>query len=139
MLLLLPLAPFAAAFLARDWAYVRDYAGSIRSAVRHVQGQQRARIVHRVVQASRRGWPPAARISGACTHCGACCLYHSCIFLRMDDGRSSCRIYGSRFFRRLVCAEYPRTAEDIARYACPSFTAAPVADPARRVIPIVSE
>jgi hypothetical protein len=45
------------------------------------------------------------------------------MFLAMDDGRSRCRIYGSPFFRKLVCAEYPRTAEDIARYACPSFTA----------------
>jgi hypothetical protein len=123
MLLLLPLAPLVAALIARDPAYVRDYLGSLRRAVRHVQGQQRARLVGRVVQARRRGWPPADRISGACTHCGACCLYHSCIFLAMDDGRSRCRIYGTPFFRRLVCAEYPRTAEDIARYACPSFTA----------------
>jgi hypothetical protein len=54
------------------------------------------------------------------------------------DGRSSCRIYGSRFFRQLACAEYPRTAADIELYDCPSFTArAPGRVPLR--IPVVVE
>jgi hypothetical protein len=124
MLLLLPLAPFAAAVLARDAAYLRDYRGSLRRAVRHVQGQKRARLMSRTLAAKVRGWPSRDAIEGGCTHCGACCLYHSCIFLKMDDGgRSSCRIYGSRFFRQLACAEYPRTAADIALYGCPSFMA----------------
>lgn len=124
MLLLLPLAPFAAAVLARDTGYLRDYGGSLRRAIRHVQGQKRARLMSRMAAAKLRGRPPRDAIEGACTHCGACCLYHSCLFLQMDaGGRSSCRIYGSRFFRRLACAEYPRTAADIALYDCPSFTA----------------
>ena len=139
MLLLLPLAPFAAAVLARDAAYLRDYAGSLRRAVRHVRGQKRARLMSRLAAAKLRGWPPRDAIEGACTHCGACCLYHSCIFLRMDDaGHSSCRIYGSRFFRTLACAEYPRTAADIALYDCPSFTARK-AGSAPVTIPVVVE
>lgn len=138
MLVLLPLAPFAAALLARDADYLRDFLGTLRQAVLHVRGQQRARLVSRVVAARRHGWPPGDTITGSCTHCGACCLYHSCVFLRMQDGRSSCRIYGSPFFRKLVCAEYPRTAEDIARYACPSFSAR--AETTRlQAIPVVIE
>lgn len=143
MLLLLPLAPFAAAVLARDSAYLRDYGSSLRRAIRHVQGQKRARLMSRMLAARVRGWPPRDEIEGGCTHCGACCLYHSCIFLKMDDGgRSSCRIYGSGFFRKLACAEYPRTAADIALYDCPSFTArSPERTPGRVpvAIPVVVE
>lgn len=134
MLLLLPLAPFAAALLARDASYVRDYAGSLRRGVKHVQGQKRAGLISRKLAGKLRGAPPPDEISGGCTHCGACCLHHSCIFLRMDEaGQSSCRIYQSRFFRQLGCAEYPRTAADIALYDCPSFTARV---PGRRPLPI---
>jgi hypothetical protein len=139
MWLLLPLAPFAAAYLARDREYVRNYASALRRSAAHVRAQSRAKVGSRFVAArADRGKAPRYAISGGCTHCGQCCLYKSCIFLAFDrGGRSRCRIYGTRFWNWLRCGEYPETAMDIALYECPSFVATPVGgERGRGVIPI---
>jgi len=75
---------------------------------------------------------------GTCTHCGNCCLNRSCLFLDFDAaGRSSCRIYGGRFWSVLNCSRYPESRNDIELYRCASFTAVALPDPpARRVIPL---
>jgi hypothetical protein len=139
---LLPALPFLAAAIARDRDYVRRYPASLVQLARHIRATWRGRVLTRILL---RKFEPTAlrqpqRIVGSCTHCGNCCLYRSCVFLRFDaEGRSSCRIYGTQLWQGLTCGKYPVDAEEIDLYACPSFTAVPEANwSARRVIPVVS-
>jgi len=139
---LVPILPLLAAVIARDRQYVRRYPASVAQVTRHIRATWRGRALSRILV---RKLGPAAlrqpqRIVGSCTHCGNCCLYRSCVFLRVDErGQSSCRIYGGRLWKRLTCGEYPVDAYEIDLYSCPSFAALP--DPAassRRVIPVVA-
>ena len=141
--MLLPMLPLLAAAIARDWDYLRRYPASVVQLARHIRATWRGRVLTRILLNKVE---PAAlrrpqRIVGSCTHCGNCCLYRSCIFLRFDaDGRSSCRIYGGRLWQGLTCGKYPVDAEEIELYACPSFTALPeTVWSGRRVIPLVPE
>jgi hypothetical protein len=138
---LVPILPLLAAVITRDWQYVRRYPASLVQVTRHIRATWRGRALSRMLV---RKLGPAAlrqpkRIVGSCTHCGNCCLYRSCVFLRIDErGSSSCRIYGGRLWKRLTCGEYPVDAYEIELYSCPSFTALPdTAGPTRRVIPVV--
>jgi hypothetical protein len=138
---LVPVLPLLATAITRDREYVRRYPASLVQVTRHIRATWRGRALSRMLV---RKFEPAAlrrpqRIIGSCTHCGNCCLYRSCVFLRMDEhGQSSCRIYGGRLWKGLTCGEYPVDAYEIELYSCPSFTAVP--DPAgsgRRVIPVI--
>jgi len=123
--LLLPLWPFIAGALARDWRYVTRYAQSILVVIAHIRASYRTHALarHLVRNLVPRG---AARPVGSCTHCGNCCLEKSCIFVEFDPaGHSSCRIYGTRLWKLLACGEYPVDAQDIELYACPSFSVPP--------------
>jgi hypothetical protein len=137
---LLPLLPLLAAAIARDRLYVRRYPASVMQLTRHIRATWRGRVLSRIFL--RRFEPVALRrpqrIVGACSHCGNCCLYRSCVFLSFDEqGRSSCRIYGTRLWTRLTCGKYPVDAEEIELYRCPSFTATPDTTwSGRRVIPL---
>ena len=138
---LVPILPLLAAVITRDWGYVRSYPASLAQATRHIRATWRGRALSRMLV---RKLGPAAlrqpqRIVGSCTHCGNCCLYRSCVFLRIDQqGHSSCRIYGGRLWKGLTCGEYPVDAYEIELYSCPSFTALPAtARSARRVIQVV--
>ncbi len=138
---LVPVLPLLAAAIARDRQYLRSYPASLVQVTRHIRATWRGRALSRMLV--RKLAPPGLRapqqIIGSCTHCGNCCLYRSCVFLRMDaQGQSSCRIYGGRLWKGLTCGEYPVDAYEIELYSCPSFTA--LADPAgsaHRVIPLV--
>lgn len=138
---LVPVLPLLAAAIARDRQYLRSYPASVVQVTRHIRATWRGRALSRMLV---RRLAPAAlhapqRIVGSCTHCGNCCLYRSCVFLRIDArGQSSCRIYGGHLWKGLTCGEYPVDADEIELYSCPSFTAlADPAGPTHRVIPLV--
>jgi hypothetical protein len=137
---LLPLWPFVAALIARDAGVLRPYPRALRACARHIAGMLRGRSIARyLLGVVRPGGRPRERIAGACTHCGNCCLYRSCVFLACDvHGQSRCRIYGGSLWRLLACGQYPIDGEEIELFACPSFVAWPPAQDARRVIPIAS-
>ena len=137
--LALPLWPFGAAAVARDFSYVRRYPATLRRAVLHVQGALRGHSVFRFVL-EKLGQRKLRRdpMVGACTHCGNCCLYRGCLFLAYDaGGQSRCRIYGGRVWKMLACADYPINSEEVVLYDCPSFVAMPRPE-ARKVVPIAA-
>lgn len=125
MWLLIPFAPLAAAAIAGNTGYLRDYRGTMRRAVRHMHGMARARVISRNLGGDdTRLGTHEYRIEGSCVHCGRCCLYQSCMFLTYDEqGGSQCGIYGNWLFQRLTCGEYPISRHDIELYDCPSFVA----------------
>lgn len=138
--LLLPVVPFAASAVARDWSYGRRYARTVVRGAAHFRATLRDRaisryLVHRLPNVRVE---PQERIVGACTHCGNCCLSRRCLFLDFDEaGRSSCRIYGTPFWNRLSCSLYPANRRDIELYRCPSFATEPEPESMRRtVIPL---
>jgi hypothetical protein len=137
----LPLAPIACWLLSGQWHFMRHYAASVRQCARMLHAMREADVIARNLLRSRwwlgsLGEPQ--KVEGQCTHCGNCCVHHTCVFLHMDEaGHSSCGIYGNWFFKRLACGQYPVDALDIAVYACPSFKALPrPTGSTQRVIPI---
>ncbi len=133
MLIGAPLAPFAAAAIAGDWSFVTKYPSSLAQFVRHTFALNRARMISRYLTHLLTPRDTEDRIEGECTHCGRCCAFESCIFLRWQpDGRSACRIYGSRVFKLLSCGKFPISRVDIVTYQCPSFRST-----ALKAIPIV--
>jgi hypothetical protein len=139
--MLVPFLPFLAAAITRDRQYLRSYPASLVQVTRHIRATWRGRVLSRILvrRLAPAGLHAPQRIVGSCTHCGNCCLYRSCVFLRIDaQGQSSCRIYGGRLWKGLTCGEYPVDAYEIELYGCPSFTAlAEPAASAHRVIPLV--
>ena len=142
----LPVAPLVVSLLAGDLSYVRRYRQTMRQLSRQLQAMARAEVIARRFYNEKRAAEQSTtwKIEGECSHCGECCLFQTCVFLDHDEhGRSRCRIYGNWFFRRLTCAEYPMTKDDIELYACPSFRAEPVRQVAqvrlgRHAIPVVA-
>lgn len=137
----LPLAPVACALLSGQSHFVRHYAASMRQCARMLRAMRGADVITRNLLRSRwwlgrLGQPES--VVGQCTHCGNCCVHHTCVFLHMDEaGHSRCGIYGNWFFKRLSCGQYPVDALDITVYACPSFKTQPRrGGAAARVIPI---
>jgi hypothetical protein len=139
--LTLPLAPFACAILAGDLGYLRRYFTTIARCARMTREMARADVLARriEIELSPRAAAPADVVTGACTHCGKCCIHQSCVYLERDEaGQSRCAIYNNWFWRKTSCGSYPISAQEIAVYDCPSFTAAPapVSPQSRVVIPI---
>ena len=142
----LPVSPVVVSLLAWDLSYVRNYRQPIRQLARQLQAMARAEVIARRFYNEKRAAEQSTswKIEGECSHCGECCLFQTCVFLGQDaQGRSTCRIYGNWFFRKLTCAEYPMTKDDIELYACPSFRAEPVRQVAqvrlgRHVIQVVA-
>jgi len=139
MFALLPLGPFVASAIARDASYTRRYRATLMRGAAHARAMLRDRAISRYLLRRRRSTEaPREHIVGACTHCGNCCLNRSCLFLDFDGaGRSSCRIYGGRFWGLLNCSRYPESRNDIELYRCASFTALAAQETTRRrVIPV---
>jgi hypothetical protein len=123
LMLTLPLAPLVASFIAQDKRYLLDYRRTLRQSRLHTSAIRRAQVISRNFLRTKAEVSDTV-ISGSCTHCGRCCTHNSCVFLEVtDDGQSRCSIYQSWFFHWLSCGDYPMTADDIAVYDCPSFTA----------------
>ncbi len=144
MWLLLPLGPLAAAIIARNGDYLRLYPRSLRASVRHLRGLGRGQPIRRAVERWLASDDAASAtremVSGACSHCGQCCLQRACIFLRHDEtGHSRCEIYNSRFWSLLPCGDYPVSASEIAQYGCPSYSARTVRIIPIRALPVTNE
>ncbi len=135
---LLPIWPLVAAALARDLSYVVRYHTTLAQVPRHIHGAVRARSVSRyLVQKLSGARPQRGAVRGTCTHCGNCCLYGGCVYLGFDpQGRSRCRIYGSRLWKVLACGEYPVSSREIRLYDCPGFIATPSSNAGGRPIPV---
>jgi hypothetical protein len=137
---LLPLLPFAACAVGRDWSYLRRYPQTVGRIASHIAATWSSDAVSRawVLRFDPSAKAAASRVVGSCTHCGNCCLHKRCVFLGFDaGGRSFCRIYAGKVWRHLPCGAYPVSQTDIDLYACPSFHTLPEPAPARqRVIPI---
>jgi hypothetical protein len=132
-----PLAPLAAFAASGQIRFILHPVGSIRQSWRHTKAMWRGKVISRAFLATA-GKQPADEIEGSCTHCGNCCLFGQCIFLRMDcQGRSSCSVHGRWLWRNLRCSDYPIRSADIELYACPSFR---VTTPCKkRVIPVIAK
>jgi hypothetical protein len=131
--LLLPAWPAVAAAITRDGAYLRRYRTTLARVTGHIRAQWRSHSTARMVAQvlTPRALRRHQRVSSRCTHCGRCCLDRACLFVTFDaEGRSRCRIYGGRLWRRLACGRYPSDPRDIALYGCPSF--GPVRGPEHR-------
>ena len=123
LIVTLPLAPLAAAWIARDKRYMLDYRRTLKQCFLHTGAIRRAKVISRNLLRSESEVSDTV-ITGSCTHCGRCCTHNTCVFLESnDEGQSRCSIYQSRFFNWLSCGAYPMTADDIAVYDCPSYTA----------------
>lgn len=123
LILTLPLSPLVAGWIARDKRYVLDYRRTLRQCFLHTGAIRRAKVISRNLMRSESEVSDTV-ITGECTHCGRCCTHNTCVFLEStDEGQSRCSIYQSRFFNWLSCGAYPMTADDIAVYECPSYTA----------------
>ncbi|MBL8377840.1 MAG: hypothetical protein JNM79_08230 [Burkholderiales bacterium] len=137
MAVLLPLSPLVSALLAQDAGYLRRFGGTLGRCARMLLAMRAKRVVARRLERAFGRAGEFQHIEGQCTHCGACCIDRTCVFLRFDAaGSSSCAIHGSAFFRTLSCASYPVTGDEIALYDCPSFRVVSTVAAPRRVIPI---
>ncbi|RYU62482.1 hypothetical protein EWI61_03100 [Methylolobus aquaticus] len=122
--LMLPLAPIAASVIARDGSYLRRYGATMAKAAGHLRGQVKSRAFSRYLLYDANATSTSDTVVGQCTHCGNCCLHRRCIYLDWSPaGDSRCRIYNSAFWKALACSRYPESRQDIALYACPSFSA----------------
>jgi hypothetical protein len=130
--------PFGAWLISGRAQYVRDYRATVRQCLRMLRGMARMRIVARNIERVMQRDRTEYSVEGACTHCGRCCIEHTCVFLDMSaTGQSSCAVYGSRFFRYgLTCGEYPLNAEDLAIYKCPSLRATPLKSRVIAIVPV---
>jgi hypothetical protein len=123
LIVTLPLSPLVAAYIAGDKRYVLDYRRTLKQCLLHTGAIRRAKVISRNLL-RRKSEISDVVITGSCTHCGRCCTHNTCVFLEAtDEGQSRCSIYQSKFFNWLSCGEYPLTADDIAVYDCPSYTA----------------
>ena len=129
--LLLPVLPALAALAFLNGKYHREYRLTLRKLRVHMQavGEGPAERFIRTALGARQP-DPDVRISGHCVQCGNCCLNHRCAFLEpRGEGIFQCGIYTSPLRRFSNCAAFPVDAQDIARYACPSYVAVRVQHP----------
>lgn len=128
MAVLLPLSPWACAILSGRLQYVRQYRATVAKSARCVEALKRMRVISRNLD--RRFSAGAAApesIEGSCSHCGACCIDRSCVFLTWKfDGSSHCSIYNNWFWKMTSCGSYPIDGASIAVYGCPTFKAIPI-------------
>jgi hypothetical protein len=128
MVLLIPLSPLACTILSGRLQYVRQYSLTVAKSIRCVKALKRMRVISRNLDR----WfsasaAPLESIEGSCTHCGACCIDRSCVFLTWKhDGNSHCSIYNNWFWKITSCGNYPIDGASIAVYGCPTFKAIPI-------------
>ncbi len=129
--LLLPVLPALAALAFLNGKYIREYRltlGKLRVHLQAVGEGPAERFLGSALGA--RQPDPDVQISGHCVQCGNCCLNHRCVFLEpRGEGIFQCGIYTSPLRRFSNCAGFPVDAQDIARYACPSYVAVRVQQP----------
>lgn len=132
--LLLPCLPLVASVVFWRSRYVLQYGQTLRKIHIHLQAMRRGPAVHYFEDVQGRATQVPQDIQGECVQCGNCCMDHQCIFLdQIDDTRYQCGIYHSPLRRFSNCGSFPLNANDIERYACPSYFLAGQAQSARGV------
>jgi len=131
--LLTPLFPLLLSILFRNKQYVLQYAQSIKKIRIHLHALSNGPVTHFLEDVFLRAHHIPAQIQGSCVQCGNCCLNKQCFFITpVQEDKFQCGIYGSFWRRFSNCNSYPLHANDIERYACPSYSVVrihPVATP----------
>lgn len=121
--LLTPLLPLILFLLFWKKDYVFRYTHSIKKIRIHLRAISNGPVRHFLTDVFLRAHHIPAQIEGSCVQCGSCCLNKQCFFLTpVADDKFQCGIYGSFWRRFSNCNSYPLHAEDIERYACPSYS-----------------
>jgi hypothetical protein len=129
--LLLPLMPLLAALLFLRWRFARHYLQTYRKMHLHLKALSQGPVEHYFRDVLGRVRHIPADIHGSCVQCGNCCMNRQCAFLEpVDTDRYQCGIYHSPLRRFSNCGSFPLSQHDIERYACPSYFAVPVREPA---------
>jgi hypothetical protein len=129
--LLLPLMPLLAALLFARWRFARHYFQTFRKMHVHLKALAQGPVEHYFRDVLGRVRQIPSEIHGSCVQCGNCCMNRQCAFLEpVATDRYQCGIYHSPWRRLSNCGSFPLSQHDIERYACPSYFAVPLREPA---------
>lgn len=119
---LVPVMPVVISVLLLDLKYVRRYQAYKVKFQTHVNALRQGPIQHYFSDVWMKYKDIPVSIEGECVQCGNCCLNKQCAFLEpIDNDKYQCGIYNSMLRRFSNCNSFPLHAQDIERYACPSY------------------
>lgn len=119
---LIPVMPLIMSMLLWDMQYIRNYKQSIGKFQKHFNALRQGPVQHYFSDVWMRYKDIPVDIEGECVQCGNCCLNKQCAFLEpIGADKYQCGIYNSRLRRFSNCNSFPLHAQDIERYACPSY------------------
>ena len=125
--LLMPLMPLIMSLLLWDGKYIKNYAQSIQKFQRHFNALRQGPVQHYFSDVWLQYKNIPVSIEGECVQCGNCCLNKQCAFLEpVGQDKYQCGIYNSMLRRFSNCNSFPLHAQDIERYACPSYKVVPI-------------
>ena len=120
--LLIPLMPLIMTALLMDKKYFQQYALYLEKFQRHFNAIKQGPVQHYFSDVWMKYDNIPVTIEGECVQCGNCCLNKLCAFLEpAGDNKYQCGIYNSVLRRFSNCNSFPLHAQDIERYACPSY------------------
>lgn len=120
--LLMPAMPVIMSLLLWDLKYIKNYKQSIDKFRQHFDALRQGPIQHYLSDVVMKYKDIPVTIEGECIQCGNCCLNKKCAFLQdVGDDKYQCGIYNSLLRKFSNCNSFPLHAEDIERYACPSY------------------
>lgn len=120
--LLIPVMPVIMSILLVDSQYIRNYKQSIEKFKRHFNALRQGPVQHYLSDVLLKYKNIPVSIEGECIQCGNCCLNKQCAFLEsVGEDKYQCGIYTSMLRRFSNCNSFPLHAQDIERYACPSY------------------
>lgn len=120
--MLIPVMPIIMSILLMDSKYVKHYKQSIDKFQRHFNALRQGPVQHYLTDVWLKYKDIPVSIEGECIQCGNCCLNKQCAFLEpIGEDKYQCGIYSSMLRRFSNCNSFPLHAQDIERYACPSY------------------
>jgi hypothetical protein len=119
---LLPIMPLIISLLLMDTKYIQHYKTYMVRFKRHFNALKQGPVQHYLSDVLLKYQDIPVTIEGECVQCGNCCLNKQCAFLEpVGDNKYQCGIYTSTLRRYSNCNSFPLHAQDIERYACPSY------------------
>ena len=119
---LIPVMPLIMSVLLLDMKYIRQYKTYTAKFQRHFNALKQGPVQHYLSDVLMKYQDIPVTIEGECIQCGNCCLNKQCAFLEpVGDDKYQCGIYTSTLRRYSNCNSFPLHAQDIERYACPSY------------------